>query len=495
MIKPQDISEEELQNIWKKQSFTSALKTQSGDIVTALNLGEHNNTASGPDFKNARLRIGNLVYVGDIEIDSDYNNWKTHGHNIDIKYNKVILHISLTNKNNQHYIYTKDGRKVPTLTLGKFVKKEVFEKVNTTIQINNENKTDFIRCNSISESVEMEIKKGFISKLGIERFSKKCDRIYQRLKELSYLSELKLNEPTVKYSLHPEFAKKEFSSNDFKDKKLWQQLLYELLFESLGYTQNKEIMLKLARSINLNFIFENTKPNNFIELESLFFNVSGLLPEVKNLPKEEASDYTKKLSEEWERIGKLYDSEKFSETDWHFFRLRPQNFPTIRIMGGVQYVNMILYQNFIGVIICKIEEINNPKILVNSIRSMLIVKSEGYWKKHYIFDQPSKNEIKYFVGLLRANEIIVNIILPFFMVYFDTFGKKDLSKKIMWLYNIFEQKDDNKITREVANCLNINSLLNNTIYAQGMIELYQNYCTKNKCLECEIGKIVFKAKF
>ncbi|MBU0475188.1 MAG: DUF2851 family protein [Bacteroidetes bacterium] len=491
MIKSQDISENELQNIWKKQSFTSTLQTQSGDIVSVLSIGEHNNSASGPDFKSARLRIGNLVYVGDIEIDSDYNNWKTHGHNIDSKYNKVILHISLINKNNQHYIYTKDGRKVPTLTLGKFVKKELFTKVNSIIQERNDNNNGFIRCNSISDSVELNTKKEFIAKLGIERFSKKCDRIYQRLKELVYISDLNLKEPTIRYSLHPEFAKREFTSKDFKDKNIWQQLLYELLFESLGYTQNKEIMLKLARSVNIDFINAHINKNNFIELESLFFNVSGLIPEVKNLPKEEVSEYTLQLANIWEIIGKNYDGQKFSETDWHFFRIRPQNFPTIRIMGGIQYLDMILHSNLIGVIIQKIDEIKNISILINSIRSLLIIRSKGYWKTHYIFDQPAKNEIKYFIGFSRADEIMVNIILPFFMVYFDAFGKKEQSKKILHIYNLFKQKDDNKITREVSNSLGIEPLINNTIYAQGMIELYRNYCSKNNCLECEIGKIVF----
>lgn len=491
MIKPQDISENQLQKIWMKQSFVSPLQTQTGDFVAVLAVGEHNTSASGPDFKNARLRIGNLVYVGDIEIDSDYNNWKTHGHNIDSKYNKVVLHISLTNKNNQHYIYTKDGRKVPTLTLAKFVKKEIFEKVNTEIQINNDNTSNFLRCKSLSDLVELETKKAFVAKLGIDRFSKKCDRTYQRLKELSYINELKLNEPTVKYSLHPDFEKKEFSSKDFKDKKIWQQLLYEFLFESLGYTQNKEIMVKLARSIKLDFISQNINRNNIVELESLFFNISGLMPEVKNLPKEEVSEYTKQLSDDWERIGRKYDGEKFSETDWHFFRIRPQNFPTIRIMGGIQLVNTILYHNLIGTIIQKIEEINNPTILINSLRSLFIIRSKGYWKTHYIFDQVSKNEIKYFIGFSRANEMIVNIILPFFMVYFDTFGKQELSKKIMNLYNIFEHDEDNKITREVSSNLGLTPIIKKTVYAQGMIELYRNYCSRSNCLECEIGKIVF----
>ncbi len=491
MRKPKDVSENELHNIWMRQSFTSALKTQSGDVVSVLAHGERNTSASGPDFKNARIRIGNLVYVGDVEIDGDYNNWKTHGHNIDSKYNKVILHISLTNKNNHHYIYTKDGRKVPTLTLERFLKRVLFDKANAEIQINNESKNSFIRCNSISDVVETFDKKRFIAKLGVERFSKKCDRIYQRLKELSYISELKISEPTIKYSMHPDFVKKEFSSEDFKNKNLWQQLLYELLFEALGYSQNKEIMKKMAQTINIDFIINNFNKDNFNEIESLFFNVSGMMPEVKKLPKEEVSEYTKKLATEWETISKKYDGKRFSETDWHFFRIRPQNFPTIRLVGGIQYLDFILNKNLISVIIKKIEEIRKISILVNSIRSLLIIKSHGFWKTHYIFDLPSKNEIKYFIGFSRADEIIVNIILPFFMVYFDVFGKKELSKKILQIYNRYEQRDDNKITREVSKGLGIVNLQKNTIYAQGMIELYRNYCSKNKCLECEIGKVVF----
>ncbi len=491
MRKPKDISENELQNIWMKQSFTSTLKTQAGDIVSVLSHGDRNVSASGPDFKNARLRIGNLVYVGDVEIDSDYNNWKSHGHNIDSKYNKVILHVSLTNKNNHHYIYTKDGRKVPTLTLERFVKRSLFDKANTEIQIKNDNQKAFIRCASMSEVVEVAEKKNFIAKLGVTRFSKKCDRIYNRLKEISYIAELKINEPTINYSMHKDFTNREFTSDSFKDKKLWQQLLYELLFEALGYSQNKEIMKKMAQSINVNFIHSNISNSNSIEMESLFFNVSGMMPEVKNLPKEEVSEYTNKLATEWELLSKKYDGERFSETDWHFFRIRPQNFPTIRIMGGIQYLESILNRNLISIIIKKIEEIRKISVLINSIRSLLIIKSHGFWKTHYIFDQPAKNEIKYFIGFSRADEIMVNIILPFFMVYFNVFGKKELSKKILQIYNVYEQRDDNKITREVSSNLGVLNLQKNTIYAQGMIELYRNYCSKNKCLECEIGKVVF----
>ncbi len=492
MRKPQDISENELQNLWSKQAFTSTLKTQSGDVISVLNVGELNSDSSGPDFKNARIRIGYLVYVGDIEIDSEYSNWKSHGHNIDAKYNKVILHVSLINKNNHHYIYTKDGRKVPNICLSKFVKKEFYEKVNSDVEKNREHNTKMLKCSSISDALEVNKKREFVAKLGVARFSKKCNRTYERLKELAYLREQNIKEPTVKYSLRPEFQKREFTSDDFKEKTIWQQLLYEQLFEALGYTQNKQIMLKLSRAVKIDFVknhFANQKMSGSID--SIFFNVAGLIPQVKNLPKDEVSGYTLKLANEWERIGKLYDGERFDETDWHFFRIRPQNFPTIRIAGGIHYLDLIINHNMIGNIITKIEEIRKIPILINSIRSLLIVRANGFWRKHYIFDQESKTEIKYFVGVSRADEIFVNVLLPFFMVYFDAFGKTELSKKVLKIYNEYEQRGDNKITREVASSLQITPLLKNTIYVQGMIELYRSYCSKSKCLECEVGKVVF----
>ncbi len=492
MRKFREISENELQNIWIKQSFLSPLITQSGDGVSVLDVGNHNKDASGPDFKNSRIRIGNLVYVGDVEIDNDYDNWKSHGHNIDAKYNKVILHVCLINKRNYQYVYTKDGRKIPNVTLSNFIQKELLEKITSKMQILKEQTNNFLRCSSLSESVELRDKKSFVAKLGIERLNKKCEKIYQRLKELLYINELKLKEPTIKYSLHPDFMNKKFSASDFKKKILWQQLFYELLFESLGYSQNKEIMKKLARAINLNFIVTNIRKNNLNALEALFFNVAGMMPEVKNLPKSEISEHTLQLAKEWEKTGRLYDGKIFNETDWHFFRIRPQNFPTIRIIGGLTYVYQILYNNFIEDIVKKLEEIRKIPILINSLRSMFIVKSYGYWQQHYIFDQPAKQKIKYFIGYSRADEIVINVLLPFFMVYFEIFSKEEMSKKILKIYNQYEQRNDNKITREVAESLKLTNYLKFTVYSQGMIELYRNYCTKKRCADCRIGKEIFE---
>ncbi|MCK5086432.1 MAG: DUF2851 family protein, partial [Melioribacteraceae bacterium] len=304
--------------------------------------------------------------------------------------------------------------------------------------------------------------------------------------------ELNIKEPIIRYDLKPEFEDKKFTHDDFKHRELWQQLFYEMVFEALGYSKNKAIMLSLAQSVNIDFIEKLGHDGEFSErVESVLFNVAGIMPDVHNLPENESSDYTKRLAKDWDIIKRIYDGKTFNETQWHFFRLRPQNFPTIRIAGGVRFLDLLLNKDLIGTIIKKFKEIRSFNVLINSVRSLFVVRSKGFWKSHYVFDQPAKDEIKYFIGASRADEIVVNVVLPFFTLYFDLFGDKESSKKVLKIYNVYNQRSDNGIVRDVAASLKVNDLLKKTIYTQGMLELFRGYCSKKNCMECEIGKEVF----
>ncbi|MCB9249286.1 MAG: DUF2851 family protein [Ignavibacteriales bacterium] len=124
-----NISEEQFHKIWQEQDFTAELKTLAGDDVEVISPGEYNSDESGPDFKHARIKLGNLTFVGDVEIDQDYSDWKKHGHNINRNYNKLILHISYTNPQKQNYIYTSDGRKVPSIAINKYISADNLETI------------------------------------------------------------------------------------------------------------------------------------------------------------------------------------------------------------------------------------------------------------------------------------------------------------------------------------------------------------------------------
>ena len=485
------VFEKEIYELWKKHDSCSKLNSVDGEEINVIDPGVQSSDIAGPDFKNARIRIGNLTYVGDIEIDTNYSDWKSHGHNIDSKYNKVVLHVALYNSSSQPYVYTKDGRKVPSVILSRFLPKDFHEEIPVEEEIE-ENSMHHLKCISASSSVPKEEKLKFISKLGLERFKKKCNRLYNRLKELKYLKELHAREPIITYDLTPAFQERIFVHSDFHEKELWEQLLYEMIFEALGYSLNKGIMLSLAQHANIKFIKSLDDNGNFVEnVESALLNIGGLIPEYSKTNDASVAEYTNLIKQNWERKKESYDSKYFDETQWHYFRMRPQNFPTIRIAGGARILKKLIKENLIPVLIRKIEEIHNLNVLINSLRSVFVVKSDGFWKYHYVFNQPANGEVKYFIGSARADEILINVVLPFFSVYFDIFGRKELSKKVFALYNRFNQDTENKIIHELAKSLDLNDCIHTTVYSQGMTELFRNYCSKNKCLECEIGKAVF----
>lgn len=485
------IEEQQLCHIWRNQEFIDNLSAQTGESIIVLNVGEFNSDTGGPDFKNARISIGGLTFVGDVEIDGDYSDWKKHGHNINRHYNKVILHVCYTNTQKQNYVYTSDGRKVISIAL---INNVAADNLKIDVKLGGEKKKSNsyeLKCANLIESIDVEERRKFILKLGIERFQNKTARFYRRLKELKFISDLKLKEPVIRYELTKEFDTKEFSHEDFKIQSIWNQLLYEFIFEALGYSKNKTIMQRLAQNINLKFLSNYKNENNLnVILESIFYNISGLMPEVNNTVKDK-NEYLNKLHENWEVISKIYDGKKFDETQWQFLGQRPQNFPTVRISGGAKIVEAILTKNLTSELIKKFSNIHSTKVLINSIRSLFIVKSSGYWTNHFVFDKKSNIKLNFIIGLSRADEILINVVFPFLSVYFDIFGNEALSRKVLKVYNEYEQRMDNKIVRDVANGIQLKGLNKKTIYAQGMIEVYRNYCTKNKCLECTIGKQIF----
>lgn len=336
------------------------------------------------------------------------------------------------------------------------------------------------------------IKEDLLKRLGIERFNKKCKKIYDRLKELQFIRELNIKEPVITYELNSQFHEREFKHTDFTSRHIWQQLFLELVFEALGYSKNKTQMASLAQNATIE-LFSRIENDGVItdKFEAALLYIAGLAQSPEMVKDKVSKEYSERILLYWNSIKPFYDGKYMDESQWHFFRLRPQNFPTIRIAAGARIIKDILQGGLINVIIKKLTEIHNLTVLINSLRSLFVIKSSGYWKNHYVFDQQTNNEIKYFVGASRADEIVVNVVLPFFSVYFEVFGNKNLSKKILKIYSIYEQRSENQIINDVSASLELEYCIKKTIITQGMIELFRNYCSKNKCLECEIGKIAF----
>ncbi len=487
-----EIPEKYLAEIWKEQRFVKEIVTEEGDVINVIFVGDENVEVGGPDFRNARIKIGNVTYVGDIEIDTRHSDWKAHGHNVNKRFNKVILHATYTNEPNHQAVYSQDGRRIPSFSISRFIDAQLIEQLKGRESHEEDTKTHKIHCNHLAQIMDDTAKYEFLFELGLNRFKHKSDKMIARLKELLYLDSLKLKEPVIRYEVPEEYLNKSFTYTELNNRKAWEQLFYEGIFEALGYSQNKAIMRKLAESVDMHFFYLIKEDDNLIHtIESLLFNASGLLPQFNYENKSEISDYVRNLHEKWLNLRKIYNGRTFSPEDWHFFKLRPQNFPTIRLAGGARIIFKILRQNLIGQIIKKFEEIFNYSVLTNSIKSLLIIHADGYWAKHYVFEKKSEDDIKYFVGSNRVDEILVNVILPYVYVYFEIFDKKKNAQKVLKVYSEISLDTDNSLVKEISDSLQIDLRSKKSIIYQGMIELFRNYCSKEKCTDCKIGDFVF----
>ncbi len=263
MNKTLKVHEKFLYEMWKKQDFSKNLSTSEGHSIEVVDPGSPNNELGGPDFLNARIKIGNITYQGDVEIDTTYSDWKAHGHFINKKYNKVILHVIMNNSNHHQFVYTQDGRKVPSISLDKNLDKSLRENFQQAIISDRKNRINKMPCGEINELVSSKEKLNFLYELGIKRFQKKCDKMLERLKEIAYLKEMNIKEPIIRYDFDEKFYNREFTHNDFNDQDIWLQLFYESIFEALGYSKNKEIMQRLAKSVNIVFLNSLISEENF----------------------------------------------------------------------------------------------------------------------------------------------------------------------------------------------------------------------------------------
>ena len=171
-------------------------------------------------------------------------------------------------------------------------------------------------CSQLNATVSKKEKLAYMFDLGFARFRHKREKMMQRLKEITYLAELNLKEPIIRYDLDEYFNHRKFVSKDFSNKTIWHQLIWESIFEALGYTNNKDIMRRLAEAADIRFFNEFINEEEFVLIaETVLYNVAGLVPEVESLPDEETTEYTRKIYQQWKKIGSKYDGGSFHATN------------------------------------------------------------------------------------------------------------------------------------------------------------------------------------
>jgi Protein of unknown function (DUF2851) len=449
-----NLNENFICRIWEEKSYHSGLTTTDGDKVEVIDFGKLNYDA-GPDYKNAKVKIGDIIYSGSIEIHRSLKDWNLHNHNRDRKYNDLILQVVFYGNEPEETAnnpVVKKSRSVPTIILSEFLSKSIHEIWKDVI--NNPTQNFKLPCFPGNLNVSNSIKIDWLNKMGKERLKYKSERIKTRLCELS---------------------------DEVNKKIYWEQALFEFICEALGYSKNKSQFLQLSKRINLSEIKKMKLER--LESDSLLFGLSGFLNDLRF-----RDSYISELKSHWSNHKDILRKEIMDKSEWNFFRLRPPNFPTLRLAYASGLLFEILYKDFFKDIIKMFEESDDVKKALEE--KFISVEVSAYWKTHYNFGKETRigNKI---IGTERITDIITNVLLPLVFCYSIEFGKGNLKNRIEYFYHRVKPKSgSNEVTRAMEKQLE--TKVNFLSVEQGLIHLHNFYCVTGKCNDCEIGKTVFK---
>jgi hypothetical protein len=422
------MTEEFLHHIWKFRLFDQLnLQTTTGETIEIVKVG-NNNFDAGPDFFNAQLRVGNTLWVGNVEIHINASDWKKHSHQNDKAYDNIILHVVY---NADTPIYRSSGEAMPTIELKDRIEKKIYQNY-----LNFKTSRDWIPCEKQIQSVPQLIINSTLDRLLLERLERKS---------ISISDNLKLN------------------NNN------WEETFYQQLARNFGFKTNSEPFELLAKSLPSIFLAKHK--NSILQIEALLFGQAGLLDDHLE------DKYLQALQNEYVFLKQKFKLQSIDAHLWKFLRLRPVNFPTIRI---VQFSNLIFNSSHLFSRIIEIEKYQDFKKLMN-------VDVSEYWHTHYVFDKNSASAKKH-LGDDSINNIIINTVVPFLFVY----GKqKDDIKYIERALKFLEQTvgENNSIIKK-WNTLKLP--VKNAYSTQALLQLKNEYCNYKKCLSCNIGSYLLK---
>lgn len=416
--------EDFLHYLWKtKQCYDNNLKTTDGKSLEIIEFGIHNHDA-GPDFSYVKISIDHVTWIGNMEMHIHSSDWYRHHHQDDKAYDNVILHVVYEY---DEAVMDKDGNEIPTLELKPLISTELIDNYRLLTT-----KKSFIPCQEILQYVS-ELKVSMtLSAMAIRRLENKVE--------------------TIKLLHHR-------LDND------WKATFYVLLARYIGGKVNGEPFEQLALALPYQTVLKNLHDRSL--LESLYYGTSGLIP------KRPIDDYTNSLNTNYIFLKSKYQLKPLQESMWKFARLRPGQFPTIRID---QLITMIEKD------ILNIDQLLQDDI--NTIRQRLVVSSSDYWQNHYTFDKLAKRRSKKHLGKTMQDILIINAIIPFLFFYGKSLDRTDIVEQcIEWLSNI--KPESNKYTRSWNQYSS--QQLQNALDTQGLLTLYHDYCSGSLCSNCSIG--------
>ncbi|MGI8584747.1 MAG: DUF2851 family protein [Chitinophagaceae bacterium] len=421
------MKEKLLQYIWQFQYFNkNELTTIDGDPIQIISPGSFN-TNQGADFFDAKIKISNTIWAGNIELHIKSSDWNLHNHTADKNYKNIILHVVW-----QHDKEIKDITKniLPTLELQNRIPKLLLNKYEDLM-----NASSFIPCENQVHTINDLTLLSWKQRLLAERLEAKSAVVF------SFLSQ-----------------------NNFH----WEETFWWLIAKNFGIKVNSIAFEKIAKSLPLTILSKHK--NQIHQLEALLFGQAGLLE------KDFIEDYPKMLQKEYRFYKRKYELQQ-PEAQIFFLRMRPANFPSLRLAQLAMLINDSIH------LFSKVKE----SVSVGEVKSLLKLTASDYWNYHYVFEEISAFKKKKF-GEQMIENILINTIVPILFAYGLHHNEEQYKDKaIAWLEEISSEK--NTITKgfETLNFSNKSSF-----DSQSYIQLKNEYCNHKRCLECAIGNSLLK---
>jgi hypothetical protein len=374
------MKEEFLHYVWKYKLYkNTSLKNQNNDKVEVLNQGTHNSD-SGPDFFNAKIKINETIWAGNVEIHINSSDWYAHNHHKNKAYDNVILQIVF---NHDKDVFRTNGESIPTMEI-KF-DQELLNNYKTLIK-----RETWIPCQNEIKNIDPFILQNWLEKLSIERLEEKAERINRILEQ---------------------------TNNS------WENAFYIQLARNFGFKLNSDPFELLAKSLPLTYLAKHK--DNLFQIEALLFGQAGFLDN------DSGDEYYLSLKKEYVYLQNKFKLNPIEKHLWMFLRSRPGNFPTVRI---AQFAKLIYSSSSL---FSKLLEIKTIK----DCYELLIVDPSDYWENHYILNKESIKKSKA-IGKSAVDILLINTIIPFLFIYGKEKGLPELQERsIKLLENIKPEKN------------------------------------------------------
>ncbi|MBX2946303.1 MAG: DUF2851 family protein [Cyclobacteriaceae bacterium] len=423
------MTESFLHYIWQFQYFTKKdLCTTAGETIQIVHPGVRN-THAGPDFSEAKVKIGDLEWRGSVEIHIKASGWIDHSHGDDAAYEKVILHVVWEN---DKPISRSDNSSMPTLELKNRVDSSLWSRYKKLFT-----SAERIPCASSWRKVDDLVKLSMLDKALTQRLEVKAGVVIEMLKR---------------------------NQGD------WEETAYQLLCKNFGFKVNTDSFQRLAESLPYKIVLKHI--DKLHHVEALLFGQAGFLEKVK------IDEHSQVLVREFKLLEKKYGlkDKRLHKSQWRFLRLRPANFPSVRLaqLAAVIHQRKNIFSTIVNTTDYK------------DLYAWLSVHQSDYWKTHYQFGKMTKSVPV--LGKSSIQNLIINTVVPLLVAYAITHDDYSyMDRAVDWLQKIPAEK--NIITRQWAE---LGYAAKTSFDSQALIELYNAYCMKRRCLECTVGASIIR---